>query len=345
MKIIKKMIKKIIKSIYDCIEIMKIFLKCKIYKKKIFLLGIPIHGNLGDQAIAYGEVCFLNENFSDYKLIEIESGTIARHSHFLKKMIGDSIILIHGGGFLGTLWPTEEEMFRKVLTDFNDNKIIVLPQTIFFDEDENGKKMLEESKQIYSSHPNLYICCREEYSYKFMKDNFNKCNILLIPDMVLYLNSVINTQEKHNVLFCIRNDHEKVNHSFNDVINDIHSRGLKIDYTDTVIKRKIFNHNRKKYVYSKIKQFSEYKLVVTDRLHGMVFTFLSKTPCLIYENKSYKVRGVYKWLSKFDYIKLYNVDTVNNDLNYLFNSEFKYSDNANLKEFEPLIKIIKDSLE
>lgn len=340
-----KVIKKIIKNIYDYIEITKVFLKCKFFKNKIFLLGVPIHGNLGDQAIAFGEVCFLKENFSKYKLIEIESGTISRHSQFLKKMIGNSIILIHGGGFLGTLWLTEEEMFRKVLTIFKDNTVIVLPQTIFFDEDENGKKMLEESKKIYSSHPNLYICCREDYSYKFMKDNFSDCNILLIPDMVLYLNSVADNQDKQNVLFCIRNDHEKVNHSFNEVIDEIHSRGLQIDYTDTVIKKKIFKFSREKYVCNKIREFSKYKLVVTDRLHGMVFTFLSKTPCLVYENKSYKVKGVYKWLSKFDYIKLYNKDNIHDDLNHLFNNKFTYGNNADLTEYQLLINVIKDNLE
>ena len=44
-------------------------------------------------------------------------------------------------------------------------------------------------------------------------------------------------------------------------------------------------------------------MLVTDRLHGMIFSYLVGTPCIVLDNKTKKVSGVYNsWLSKTDLI-------------------------------------------
>ena len=54
-------------------------------------------------------------------------------------------MLIHGGGFLGSIWIKEEEIFRKILKNFPEFLIIVFPQTIYFSKDEEGIKILRMS--------------------------------------------------------------------------------------------------------------------------------------------------------------------------------------------------------
>ena len=124
-----------------------------------------------------------------------------------------------------------------------------------------------------------------------MKEEFPLCNVKLIPDMVLYLDNMKNNTNRENALFCIRKDKEKVNYDFNTLEKLIIKNGIeRIDYTDTVIKQDDYNITKnKEYVENKLIQFSKYKLIVTDRLHGMVFALLSNTPCLVLENINYKL--------------------------------------------------------
>jgi len=48
--------------------------------------------------------------------------------------------------------------------------------------------------------------------------------------------------------------------------------------------------------YPFLNDFSSSKLVVTDRLHGMVFAALAGTPCVVMGNCNYKVKGIYNWI-------------------------------------------------
>ena len=81
-----------------------------------------------------------------------------------------------------------------------------------------------------------------------------------------------------------------------------HYNGEQVTYTDTVIKKWIWKKERKREVYKKIEEFSASKLVVTDRLHGMVFAALAGTPCIALGNCNYKVKGIYNWIKDNQYI-------------------------------------------
>ncbi len=343
MKLIKKIMSKIFYFIMLFFSICRIILYSLIYKKRIYLFGIPVHGNLGDQAILISELKFLDDNFKDYKIILVESNIVLKFNLLLKKLIGKSLILISGGGFLGSLWMEEEKMFRKTIQNFPNNTIIVLPQTIYFSNDDYGLKILNDSKKIYSSHKNLYICCREIYSHDFMKKEFENCSTLLIPDMVLKLNGTINKNYEDRILFCIRRDKEKVEYNFKEL--ESYLNDYAFDYTDMVIDKNIYWFNRNKIITSKIEQFSRYKLVITDRLHGMIFSLLAGTPCLVYENKSYKIKGVYKWINHIKTVKLYNKNTITKDLSNLLHSErYKYSETEMSQNYNKLIELIKNNL-
>ena len=50
-------------------------------------------------------------------------------------------------------------------------------------------------------------------------------------------------------------------------------------------------------------EFASAELVVTDRLHGMIFATITGTPCLVFSNNNHKVSESYKWIHSLPYIK------------------------------------------
>ena len=57
-------------------------------------------------------------------------------------------------------------------------------------------------------------------------------------------------------------------------------------------------------VERKFDEFRRARLVITDRLHGMIFAAITGTPCIALNNSSGKVEGVWSlWLRHLDYVK------------------------------------------
>ena len=73
-------------------------------------MGIPHHGNIGDNAIAVAEENLLNTYFSDYKIYYMQEKFLDKCAKKVKKYINDEdIIFLHGGGNIG---DTYENLFK-----------------------------------------------------------------------------------------------------------------------------------------------------------------------------------------------------------------------------------------
>lgn len=273
---------------------------------KFVLLGTPNSTNLGDHAIAEAEKQFITDYYPNYDYVEITLLNYYYGLRAIKKFItNDDVILIHGGGFLGNLWIEAEYMVRDIIKNFPNNKLIIMPQTIFFDDRYNKEKELKNSQKSYNSHSNLIIFLREKNSYEFVLKNFEtSVNPKLVPDIVTYLNYHSDNISREGALMCFRNDKEKLNHStmVKKIEGILNKKNQKIDYTDTVIEEDVNESNRRVHLEKKFKEFNSRKLVVTDRLHGMVFSLITGTPCIAFNNSSGKVRGVYEWIKDCGYI-------------------------------------------
>ena len=49
-------------------------------------------------------------------------------------------------------------------------------------------------------------------------------------------------------------------------------------------------------ITNKLNEFNQFDCIITDRLHGMIFSTLADVPCIAVDNKNHKVAGVYKML-------------------------------------------------
>lgn len=62
--------------------------------------------------------------------------------------------------------------------------------------------------------------------------------------------------------------------------------------------------NRENILNKKWTEIARHQLVITDRLHGMIFCYITKTPCIVFSNNNYKIRETYKkYLSESKSIK------------------------------------------
>lgn len=277
--------------------------------KRAVILGIPHHGNLGDNAIAMTEEKFLKENLKGYDIYTVPERNLHLCADKLKKYIKpDDVLFMHGGGNIGDTYERPEKGRRKVIQNFPNNKIIIFPQTVYYSDTDFGRKELEISKEIYNNHPDLTMIAREEKSYEFMKKHFTNAKIILTTDIVMYLNKTDLSKKREGVILALRTDKEKVFSENNQIEaeNIVKKYYDKISITDTNIRdinNNIFETEREMILDEKFSEFQTAELAITDRLHGMIFAAITSTPCVAFTNFNFKIKESFKWLQHLGYIE------------------------------------------
>ncbi|MDD2435430.1 MAG: polysaccharide pyruvyl transferase family protein [Bacilli bacterium] len=330
-----------------------VFIKInKILKKndqKLILFNTPTHRNLGDHAITIAELKFLKDNFPNTVLIEInEKLWKYKQVKIIEKINVHDIILIQGGGYFGTLWREPLENAMNIITTFPDNPKVIMPQTFYYRE--SKYTTLKNDLLFITAQKKLYICAREHATYNFLIDKLkiDKEKVLLIPDIVMILDNQLSPTKRKGVLFILRSDKEKVDYGNNisNLIKQLELNGIKIKISNTKTKLFIIPF-RKYYVNSKIKSFSKYQLVITDRLHGMCFAAIASTPCIAMNNLSKKVEGSFYWLKDLGYLSFSK--NANIDLSFVLQAmetaDNKYDNTLLIKHFDKLTILIKELLE
>ena len=151
-------------------------------------------------------------------------------------------------------------------------------------------------------------------SYDLMESLKLKCKLIFVPDIVLSLEGK-KTNKKTNgkILICLRRDAEKTTVS-ESIIKCVEISGYTYDITDTVVDYRIDAKQSRIEVEKKIDEFSQYELVICDRLHAMIFSILAGTPCIAFDNISKKVSGVYEWIKDIEQIKCIDETVLSDDL-------------------------------
>lgn len=150
----------------------------------------------------------------------------------------------------------------------------------------------------------MYLYARETLSYEIMRNAYK--NVKLIPDMVLSLEQQGTKRKREGCLLCLRSDCEKTRSEEEDQIIRYQAAVLfetNVSDTDMVVKDGVSISQREAALQAKFDEFSGAELVITDRLHGMIFCAITGTPCIVVESKSPKVRGCYEWIRDLDYIR------------------------------------------
>ncbi len=317
--------------------------------KKAFIFLAADYGNIGDIAITYAQKEFLKDCLKNYQIIEINLHDTYKYLYFLKKNINkDDILTIIGGGNLTNRYDYFEELRRIVIKNFKNNKIISFPQTIEFTDDYFGQISKRRSQKIYSKNRNLIIFAREKKSFENMKETFPKNKVLLCPDIVMYLKEKLNIkkEKREKIGICLRDDKEKAINS--DIVKEkiIKKCGKEnIAYMSTHTGDENYKQEKRdKYFKDLLEEISKKEFFVTDRLHGMIFCYLTNTPCLAFDNDNHKVKETYDlWLKDCEFIKLVSNNEINDIDKFIEEIKTIKINNINLKDkFDNLKKAIME---
>lgn len=285
---------------------------------------LPYHINIGDTLIWQGTLDFLSDK--PYKMLDFGS--------FLTSSLGllsqDTIILLHGGGNFGDIYFAHQNFRKNVIEKYPNNKIIILPQTIYY-----GSKVAEEQDfKFLSQHKNLYLCVRDQGSYDLAVNHLKKEKVLLLPDMAFCIKDQTLTKSKTtgNKLLMNRIDVEAtfVNQKYIEHIDlqsdwptfektPIHYNFLRILL---FINKKIFegkrqtfivkcansyaiNYMRKKLINTGIDFINDFDVVYTTRLHGCILSLLLDKKIVLLDNSYGKNKAYYNaWLKESSNIEI-----------------------------------------
>ena len=276
-------------------------------KRKIYLFGSPSYTNMGDQAIAYAVERFIKNCFPYYEYIEIMDYATKEGIEIVKQVISkNDIVCFTGGGNLGSLYVDIEEDRRMVIEAFKDYKTIVFPQSAFFENTTEGEMEKYKSQEAYNKNANLTLVAREHQTLQVLKETF-QANVLYTPDLVLTLQIEPRNLEREGVLFVLRADKEKVTEeAFVSELTEMLKKDYPVDRTDTVLSEidAIEYSNREENLLKMLDKIGSKKLIITDRLHAMIFSILTKTPCIVFGNSYGKAKHSYEdWLKDLNFIE------------------------------------------
>lgn len=273
-------------------------------QKKILIIGVADYKNLGDHAIAQAQYTFLKSVIGNerYIIVEIPSRTPLRH---IEKIVNDEdVMLFTGGGNLGTKYGFLHDIYLPLLAKYPNQKKLFFPQSYTFNENGDSEKLIKRIKTIFESNgKNLTITARESKSYNLFKKTFPENNVIKSPDIVLSLENR-KRSERQGILMLMRDAGEKVlSFEKQDEIIEI----LKGAYTVTVHENDnaydVAPKDRLRELETKWEEIRKSSLVITDRLHGMIFAQTTGTPCIVFDNYNSKIKMTYEdWLENMPHV-------------------------------------------
>lgn len=320
-------------------------------KKRIFIFLAADYGNLGDVAITYAQHKFLSTTFSDYTTTEIPISQTLTGLEYIKRIIKkEDIITTVGGGNMGDLYQQIENYRQMVIEYFPNNKIICFPQTVDFSETIYGLDALDAAKSTYGNHKHLLLLAREQKTFDYFQTHFPNNKSLLVPDIVMSLDRVQPTFERKNAVICLREDKEKklTDNQHKELLSIIKSNYKNISFRDTHIGTDFMGlKTRVSELFSIWDSFKKAELVVTDRLHGMIFCFVTNTPVLVLLNNNHKVQSSFEWIRNAANIHLvpeYSAKNIQNVIDQIKSDPFENKKQNLLPKFDKIKEVVLNQL-
>lgn len=275
----------------------------------IYYLDYPVHSNGGDLLIMKGTEAFFKDNQirvrARYSVLDFPETLVIPKDH---------IIVLHGGGNFGDLYPAHQKLREKIITGYPQHRIVILPQTIFYKKESE----FDRTAHIFNRHNDVHLYVRDPFSHEMATMKFNKCSIYLSPDMAHQLWPIQPKSSPGKDLLCFfRTDIEKTRaqeqlersgqgdyldwtslynrvekKSINMIVRMMSKGGVPLPM------QKIWGMYTDYLVDKAIKRFSGYKIVQTSRLHGHILSCLMDKPNTLLDNSYGKNSNYYNtWTS------------------------------------------------
>jgi len=291
------------------------------------LLDYPNNSNVGDSLIWLGEIAYLGSRKIPIRYVsDIHNHKSDRLRQSLDK---SSVILMHGGGNFGTLWPHEQAFRLKTLKEFAGIPVIQMPQSIHFGDDD----VLEETRSAIQRHGNFTLVVRDKPSYDFAVAQF-ECKVFLCPDMAFFIGPIESGRNFTFDRFILsRTDHEKSGNWINDLAGLNPEVSVDVDdWLEQGVPEKILNriqrhtagfravadpsnqtllklwHALAKARMARGRELLERgRVVISDRLHVHILSILLNKPHILIDNSYGKLSSLHQaWTRPYEGVKFVN---------------------------------------
>lgn len=277
--------------------------------KKLFWIGTfpDYKPSVGDHAQTLAVQKMLAEQFRDFEVVRF---SVDEAKKFLDISLGvDDLVFLHSGGGFGDLYLQYHELRKKIITHCGCNRVVQLPVSVHY----MDASVFECDKIFFSDKPNMLILCRSQKDADWLSGNFG-CHVAYWPDFVYSLKPKLSGARRDGVLLVLRSDSESDTRNIvcrglrrfsrqplrrlgRLVGKDLHfvfcraviwlDRRLTIlrfslAYFGALTVKDAQTHhgvisdcNREKIVNNAFSFYSHFKIVITDRFHGLIFAHMA----------------------------------------------------------------------
>lgn len=248
---------------------------------------------------------------------------------------------------MGTLYECYENERLAMIDKFRNNRIILFPQTFSYGGGRYERCYVRHMEKVYGGHRDLHIVARERMTLERMRRHFPKTDVLLTPDIVLSLPPLDTySDDREGLCLCLRSDKERnVDADATDLIAAAaRERYGRVVRTDTMHQKSLLAPDEgEQAVREKMVELARAELVVTDRIHGMIFCALTGTPCIALDNSNGKVCEEYGWLKKLPYLRYAkDVDEAVELVRHAALHPGRYPAEEFASLFEPLAELLRE---
>ena len=271
--------------------------------RRVFYLGITNHPNLGDLAQHYCIRKWIEENYPERELVMFESQVItdprftSRFFTYLKKIFTDEDVIVFQSGYSTQDLGGDHPLMHQLVCDYMTNAhILMMPQTIFFQHEENLRRCADNHNRA----KNMLFLARDFVSYEMARRMFPDIRTMAFPDIVTTLIGAFKfSNERNGVCVCTRNDGEKYysQDEINKLAEKIEASGISVIQKDTQGKESLkeIRKNLKYFIEKEIESYSHFEVTITDRYHGTIFSLCAGTPVIIIKTTDHKVTTGADW--------------------------------------------------
>ncbi|TJY43450.1 exopolysaccharide biosynthesis protein [Cohnella pontilimi] len=282
----------------------------------IFYLDYPVHSNGGDLLIMKGTEAFFKEHD-----IRVRARYSVLDFPDTLKIPKDHIIVLHGGGNFGDLYPAHQKLRERIVARYPHHRIVILPQTIFY----RKESEFDRTAQIFNGHRDVHLYVRDTLSYEMATRKFHQCRVYLSPDMAHQLWPIRSKTTPGKDLLCFfRTDIEKTTEQqslektgqgdmldWTTLYNRIEKKAIHMMMNmfrkgrGPVLMQAIWGKYTDYLVGKAVKRFSGYRTVQTSRLHGHILSCLMDKPHTLLDNSYGKNSNYYHtWTSGVESARL-----------------------------------------
>ncbi|MCQ9120638.1 polysaccharide pyruvyl transferase [Rodentibacter pneumotropicus] len=295
-------------------------------KNNVFYFDYPLHLNVGDLLIYHGTEQFFKDHNINVTLKRCEFDLDI--NEVKQKITPNTTILLHGGGNFGDLYPQHQKIREAMIQHFPNNRIIVLPQTLYFKDQKN----LEKSTALFNQHSDCHLLARDERTAEAFK-HFSS-NVALSPDMAHQLYGTLPTKQDNTgkQLHFLRKDIEASEVEKNilttlpansnvkdweDILTHLDSTVLALSWRISKFAnqqnwgwlKNLFHQFWFAYTKHIVKRvaavFLQNDRVTTTRLHGHIFSCLLEIPNRVCDNAYGKNSGYANlWTKNIDFVEI-----------------------------------------